>query len=239
MTYLDIGVLVLLVLGALFGVLKGVKKRVARFVAIAAGLAVGILFYAMLGNVILNSTSFGQTLAEFFGNKILDGAGDGAIHDLLSQPYQNFVSSDSAIKEIFSQVKIPDFFISFFATKVYITDGSAALAIGSAFASSIVYAVCFILLFVLTAVVVGLLVRFIIGDKVGIIDRLFGLVWYTFAMGVFILIVMMVLIGVSYVSPELESWLNVQAHVGQDYVSIGSLFYNWAWQIINAFKMLF
>lgn len=243
MTYLDIGVLVLLILGGIIGLLKGVKNKIARLVAYVGAFAIALLFYSMLSNLILTKTGLGETFANFFADKIMSNA-KGEVLTLLNMPYKDVLNAgESLLKEAFGSAGIPNFFVSFFTTKVYITEGSVALAIGSSFASAVVYAVVFVLLFVISFIILKLLTKTLLGlgdpNKKGIIDRLFGLVWYVFATGAAILVIMLILIGISYAVPDLKSWLYEQAHVGSDYVSIGSLFYNWAWQIINAFKMSF
>ena len=45
-------------------------------------------------------------------------------------------------------------------------------------------------------------------------------------------------VGISYAVPSLQTWLTEQTRFNEGVVGLSGWFYNIAWQIINAFKML-
>lgn len=241
MTILDIVILCLIVLAGLWGLIRGGKRKLVKWVALIGGLAVGIYFYSMLGNWIAGLC--GESLANTFAEKILNSTESAEKLLTLTQPYQLVVGSDGSLKEAFTAAGIPSFFVSFFATKVFITDETVALAIGSSYAAAVIYAACFVGLFLITFIVLKLLTRLLMGmgadgKKKTILDRLMGLVFSEAKLIVFLVVIMLILVGISYAVPSLQTWLIEQTRFNEGVVGLSGWFYNIAWQIINAFKML-
>ena len=232
MTILDIVILALMVLAAIFGLIRGGKRRFVKWIATIAGLVVAIYFYQMLGNLIVTKAPFADSLAQTFADKLPS--------DLASINFADI--SEDAIKSGFSEVGIPKFFISYFYTKIFIRDGTLALAIGSSFAGAIIYACCFVLLFFAVFTVLTLIVHALIRDNPDghktFLDRFAGMVFSEAKMICFIFVVMLILVGISYAVPSLDTWLKEQVQFGSDKVGLSGWFYNTTWQIINAFKDL-
>lgn len=241
MSILDIVILVILVLAAVWGFIRGGKRKVAKWLGIIAGIAVAFLCYQMLGNLI--AEAWGRSFAEMFETKLLEGAAsDETTYLILSSDYSTILEASSTLKEAFSAAGIPSFFISFFTTKVFITDGTTALAIGSSFASAIIYADCFLGLFIIVCLIVSLIVRklFSIGQEDGkktILDRITGLVLSEVKAIVLIFVIMLILVGISYLSSDLKGWLLDQVAYDQTTISISRFFYNLCTQIIDAFRL--
>lgn len=241
MTILDIVILCLMVLAGLWGFIRGGKRKLVKWVALIGGLAVGIYFYSMLGNWIAGLC--GDSLANTFADKIISSTDSAEKLIVLNSPYQLLAADEAGLKEVFTAAGIPSFFVSFFATKVFITDGTVALAVGSSFAASVIYAGCFVGLFLVTFIILKLLTRLLLGmgadgKKKTILDRLMGVIFSEAKLLVFLVVIMLILVGISYAVPSLQTWLTEQTRFNEGVVGLSGWFYNIAWQIINAFKML-
>lgn len=234
MSVLDIIILILFVLAIVWGFIRGAKKRIAKLVAFWAGLAIALTCYSMLANVVIANIPQGLSWAEDWGRDILMNAKDTS---LLASPLSSL--TDTGLKDAYAAAGVPNFFASFFVTKIYVSNGTAAVAIASSYIASIAYAISFGLIFLLSFGVVSLCVRLLLGmgdpNRKGIFDRLAGAMLSMLKCAAFVFVVMLILIGISYASPAMDEWLKGQVHFGKDTVSLSSVFYNWAWQLINAF----
>ncbi len=243
-------VLGILAVSALWGFLAGAKKRVTKLIAFIGATTLAVLFYSMLANLIAAQTPMGVNFAAYFSDLILGKAeGNAQALQLLNTPYQDILAtgqSDALLTQAFNQAGIPSFFASYFITKIFITDGTLALAVGSSFAAAVIYAAAFVVIFAVSYIVIKLLSKFVLGagspEGKGLADRLAGLLFSVLIGSAFILVAMMIVIGISYAAPSLRELLEtdlgiIGANAGR--FSIGRVFYNWGWQIINAFVLPF
>ena len=237
MTILDIVILALMVLAAVWGLIRGGKRKLVKLIGLVGGLVIAVLFFSMLGSWICSLC--GDSLARTMADKVLSSAeGDALI--VLSAPYD----AVNGFKQAFTAAGIPSFFASFFATKVFISDSTAAVAVGSAFAAAIIYAACFVGLFLITFIILTILARLLLrmggdGDKKTILDRILGLVFSEGRLVLSLIVIMLILVGLSYAIPSLDTWLTEQTKFNSGTVGLSGWFYSIAWQIINAFRALF
>ncbi len=240
MTILDGVILVILLIGLIFGFLKGVKKSISKLGGIIIGVVVAVLFYSLLSNYILNNIDASITWASYWSDKVNASNSDTASQIALKSPYALIKDDPSLVKQMYEYAGVPSLFSSFFVSKIYISNSSVSLAIGSSIAASITYLVTFICLFIVTSIIVTLLIRFVLNgfstkNKKGIVDRLTGSFVYLFIGGFTCLVIMLILVGSSYASSDLSNWLNNQVNIDSTSFSISRIFYNLAWQIINMF----
>ena len=235
MSILDIVILALLVLAGLLGFIRGGKRRLAKLMGVVAGLAVAFLTYQTLGN--LFARLWGGNLAASYETKLIERG-----LETLSQPFSSISGDSASIKTVYRSVGIPGFFVSLFSTKIFITDGTIALAIGSSYSAAIIYACVFVLMFLLVAIPVSLLVRKLLSlgqEKEGgktFLDRLCGLVMSEALIIFIIFVLMLILVGISFLFDSLRSWVETQVSLGSESVSISRFFYNLVMQLFGAFR---
>lgn len=236
-------VLAILVIAGLWGFIAGAKKKMTRLFSLVGAIVLAVMFYAMLGNLLANS--FGASYSQAFAEKLLANYdSDSTEYQLLTQSYSSLGSNaDAILTSAFGYANVPSFFASFFISKIFLTDGTVALAIGSGFVASIIYAISFGAILLVAFILLLVLTRFLVGGGskggIGFIDRLAGLSLGLLKAAIFILLAMMVVIGISYALPSFKTALEEDVGFGTGRVSIGGVFYDWAWQIINAFILPF
>lgn len=245
MSILDWIILIILVIVGTLGFIFGAKKRLIKKIGWLGGFVIAFLFYSMLANLIISKTPLGEAGANFFSEKMLSQAnGDGNMTAILNSNYQNVVSQaggyDTLTKGL-TAMNVPGFFASYFISKIFYTTGTVSMALGSGVVGAIAYPVTFIVLYIVSSLVLVLVLKFLTGaddGKVGIADRIGGVLLRVAEVSITLLILMMVLIGISYAAPPMDAWLREQVHFDDGTVTIASVYYRVAWQIINAFKLL-
>lgn len=242
MKLLDYIILAVLIIGAVIGLIFGVKKKLTKKLGWLGGFIVAIMFSAMLSNLILSNTPLGQSGAEFFANKMLEGADENTA-TILNMSYADFISyggADSDLAQGLSAMGVPTFFASFFISKIYLTTDTIAMALGSGVTAAISGVVTFVALYVISSIIFVILLRLFLGgtdDKKSLLDRIAGMIYYTAAAGVLIFVVMVIVTGISIAVPSLDTWLRDQTSFTSGNVTISGLFYKYAWQIVNSFVL--
>lgn len=245
MTLLDWIILAILVIAGILGLIFGAKKRITRKLGWLVGFVIATMFYAMLTNVILSNTPLGETGASYFRNIMIANVSESNTLAILNSSYSDVIAIDGAQSYLatgMTSIGIPKFFASYFITKIYFTSGTVAMALGSGICAAIAYVVTYVILYFVSALLVTILLRFLLkgkeDGKVGIIDRIAGLTLRIIEASVTILSIMLMVIGISYAVPSLNEWMVTQTNFGSGTVTLSGIFYNLAWQIINAFKLL-
>lgn len=240
MTILDVIILAILIIGFVFGFIKGVKKSISKLGGIVIGIVIACIFYSMLSNYILNNIDSSLTWSNYWSDKILANNTDLTSQIALKSPYMLIKDDPSLVKKMYEYAGVPSMFSSFFVSKIFITNESVSLAIGSSIVASITYLVTFICLFIVTSLIVTLLIKFVLNgfsikNKKGIVDRLVGGFIYLLISGFTCLVLMLILVGVSYANTDLANYLSNQVNLESNVFSLSRIFYNLAWQIINIF----
>jgi len=238
MSLLDWIILGIIIISGVIGMLVGIKRKVRGVICFFGSFAVAMLFYAMLANTILTNTDFGKEMALNWSQTMIENA-EGETKVILQVPYTTLLEygGEEYIIDGFKDVGVPSFFVSFFMAKMFILDGTLACAITSSFVSCIFYAVSFVGLFLITYLVLWIIVRFVLKKvNLGVLNRLGGLVTGIMSGGSLVVVIMLILIGVSLAVPNINTWLVEQTNFNGTSVSISLEFYNWAYEIIYAFK---
>lgn len=239
MQIFDYVILIILIIGALFGFIRGAKHRFIKLGSFVFSIVIAYLCYALLANLILTKTDMGFNYASSWGQKIIDSA-SGDKQNTLITPFSEVSNDYSLLKDAYNSVGIISFFAPFFVSKIFITNSNIATAIASSFVSSIAYAISFVLIFIISYILIRIILNLLLNGKedgsIGFIDRVLGLIWGLFNSSVFIIIIMLIMVGISQVVPDFNSYLQTQVGFNSNSVSISRVFYNLAWTIINAFK---
>lgn len=233
MSILDIIILVLLVLSAVFGFIKGFGKsslkRFAFLFALAASYFIGIpIARALCGSVVgtewLGNLYLSHIPEEGVFLTSLSGLGAEAQYDLLS--------------EGLGAMNFPSFFRGFFISGAFDTTSTVRVAIASSFSYYTLILIVFVLFFILFSIVLNFLFKLIaepiLGeDGKGILGRILGMVKRVFFTGLHLLILMAIIVFIDQMMIRfdnfaLHDWLFEDLGLGTGSFSLGRLLYDTA-----------
>ncbi len=233
MSVIDIVILILLLLSALFGFIKGFGKssmrRFAFLFALFASYFIGIpiargLMATPIGGEWLSGLYLGSIPSDGVFSESLDGLSSQAQYDLLS--------------EGFAQMHFPAFFRGFFISGAFDVSLDVKTAIASSFSYYTLILILFVLFLILFTIILNLLFKIIaepiLGeDGKGIVGRILGMVKRVFFTSLQLLLLMAVIVFVDQLLIRadnfvLHDWLFNDLGLGKGSFSLGRLFYDTA-----------
>ncbi len=233
MPIIDIVILVLLGLAALFGFIKGFGKSSLKLFAFLFAIAASYFVGIPIARGLMSTPIGGEWLSGLYIDSIpMEGVFSESLVNLSAEAQYDLLSQG------FAEMHFPVFFRGFFISGAFDVSADVRTAMASSFSYYTLILVLFVLFLILFTIILNLLFRIIaepiLGeDGKGIVGRILGMVKRVFFASVHILVLMAIVVFVDQLLIRAENfvlhdWLFNDLGLGTGSFSLGRLFYDTA-----------
>ncbi len=238
MGILDIIILVLLVLSAIFGFIKGFGKSSLRRFAFLFALAAAYFIGIPCARGLMGTNIGGDWLLGLYRNVIPEG--DIFEQSLAGLSYQ---AQSDLLSQALGEMNFPSFFRGFFISGAFDLHSDVGNALASSFSYYTLIAVFFLVFLIVFSLVLNLLFRLIaepiLGeDGKGIVGRILGLLKRVFYTSLQLLVLMAIVVFIDQLLLRsdifaLHDFLFEDLGLGTGEFSIGRVFYDTAYALLG------